>query len=217
MAVTPPPKWDQYYPGGVYQQAADWNEGQHEGIAKDPATQIGPTGPTGPVGIAGPTGAVGSVGPLGPTGSIPAGSSRASFRATMNNSDQFVNAGVYVKINFSYIDFQNGNYFNLSNRNWTPPAGVVLLHFQCFVRMSGYQQYSFYVDIFKNGIEIAQFNAVGENPAGPTRREVGSSTIVDIASGSDVYDARIFVNSPDGGGVIAGDRTITYFVGTLIA
>jgi len=55
MAVTPPPKWDQYYPGGVHQQAADWNEGQHEGIAKDPATQIGPTGPTGPVGIAGPT------------------------------------------------------------------------------------------------------------------------------------------------------------------
>ena len=48
---NPPPVWDQYYPGGVHQQAADWNASQHNQIYQDPGSHAGPTGPTGPAQI----------------------------------------------------------------------------------------------------------------------------------------------------------------------
>lgn len=63
-----PPVVDQYYPGGIVQQAIDWNMAQHETIA-DSIGQTGPTGPGGGAqGATGPSGAQGDVGPVGPTG-----------------------------------------------------------------------------------------------------------------------------------------------------
>src|SRR6516162_9940887 len=131
---NPPPMWDQYYPGGVYQQAADWNVSQHNQIYQDPGTHAGPTGPAGPASNA---------------------SGLASFRATLNNIDQ--NLGVTppanTVVNFSALAFQQGAYFNASNHTWTPPAGIIYLYALCTAGNYGWSS-PMSISIYKNGSPI---------------------------------------------------------------
>src|SRR5215475_8714984 len=129
---NPPPKWDQYYPGGPQQQAADWNASQHDQIYQDPGTHAGPIGPTGPTGIIGPTGITGPTGSLGPTGTVLSGSNQASFCASNTVNTSLTPQDTIIPFTIGGGNtFQKGNYFNNINHNWTPPVGVVLLQAQC--------------------------------------------------------------------------------------
>jgi hypothetical protein len=214
---NPPPVWDQYYPGGVHQQAADWNEGQHEGIAKDPGTLAGPTGPTGPVGIAGPTGSVGAIGPLGPTGTVPSGSGRASFRAVLSTDQPLGSNPSGVVVNFNTPLFQNGNYLNLSTHTWSPPAGVVFLHAQCLVLNLSAQFRSGLLAIYKNGSPLSDsYRTLDPTYGFGTIGASIQTSVIDICSGSDTYDVRISVGQQDSPSV-SGINQSSVFIGTLLA
>lgn len=201
---NPPPQWDQYYPGGPNQQAADWNVAQHSGIYQDPGTHAGPTGPTGPA---------------------PSASGIASFRAVMSanqNVGGAENQRMIGKINFDTLVFQQGNYFSIINRGWTPPAGRILLHASWFFNGTACLQTGdptgdytkATIGIYKNGIRIASryvgvtiFDSVGS---------------IDICSGSDVYDVEYdFYNGTSNFGnynpvIFQAVNYFTFFCGTLL-
>jgi len=160
---NPPPVWNQYYPGGSQQQAADWNAAQHSGIYQDPGTHAGPTGPTGPTG---------------------SGSAVAAFRAVAGGGQAIPNS-VLTRVNFPNVVFQTGaGNFDSINSIWSPPStGIVFMYAQITqVGNAGPNQ----ISIRKNGTPIATMQTPNQNANMPL-----CVCVVDAVLGPNVYDVAV--------------------------
>jgi hypothetical protein len=234
---NPPPVWDQYYPGGAFQQAADWNQSQHSAISQDPGTHAGPTGPTGPIGLTGLVGATGPTGVVGPTGTIPnVGSGKASFKAGLS-SDQNLSVppvpnspGGVLLVNFekpqqaSPDTFEQGNYFDGNKHIWVPPAGIVFLSASLWIQgnWSGLGQMALQILEIYDLINMTPYDGivtfetqVYSSPSSP----IITVSSLQKANGTHGYAVCANLGEINSGSYlrIGSGNNLTFFCGTLLA
>ncbi len=137
------------------------------------------------------------------------GGTPASFSAHKNGTDQTGIADLtFTQITFGTEVYDVGGYF--SSSAWTPPAGKVSLNVTCFMTGTVTVGSICLVAIYKNGVIFKQ----GIIGAGSDISGGSAATVTDdIANGSDVYTAYVFVNVDSGTATVLGLSRQTWFSG----
>jgi hypothetical protein len=154
----------------------------------------------------------------------------ASFSAHKNGVSQGGCPNLlYVPVTFSAVEFDNGCLFDTTNSWWKPPAGLVLLSANVWINAGakyldnypgdGYSQCAKFHRSPDNGVTWEQVRAnPGWNPAGYPSTGGSTMCTVAMASGTDLFQLRMYTTSQDGGSscVIDGNPAHTWFSGALL-
>lgn len=116
----------------------------------------------------------------------------------------------WTKINFNTVSYNVGSYFNTSTYRWTPPAGAVRLLFSWFGG-GAYLGTPVYLGLYKNGVffKTAIGSALSTTVAG------GQVSAVDVANGTDYYEAYVFLYTGSTAATVSA-TTHTWFEGTMV-
>jgi len=109
----------------------------------------------------------------------------ATLRATLTTNQEIPGGSGLNKVTFNRVQ-QHGNYFNLSNHTWKPPAGQVNLII--YAPRPG-------MFIFKNGVAV------------PSTGIDYNYFIVDHSNGDDIFDVRM-QSLPDGNFQVYADAAL---------
>jgi hypothetical protein len=150
-----------------------------------------------------------------------------AFRADKGNSPQTnVPNHQYGTISFGNVEFNQGEYYNVSNWTWCPPAGVVMMSTQISmyndIAVTGNP--SFTVKFFKNPTFDGSFITGGTDlPGGNGGPTLGwaqppaniQATAIDVTDGTACYAPGIYASSASGNGdmTIDGNPSHVYFQG----
>jgi hypothetical protein len=152
----------------------------------------------------------GSTGTTGPTGSSPP--TKDAFRAKMATNQTGIASGVDTKLAFGSKVFDVSTKYDSTNSRWTPSAGVVALGAAISILATLAKNTLPQVMVFKNGICIAQNGST--TVAGTTNAQVA---VVDLASGTDYYEAYCNVNTQGSGtATVVAVNFVTMFWGALL-
>lgn len=141
----------------------------------------------------------------------------AAFYAHKNSSNQSgLTHNAYTKITFGTARSNIGNYFDTTNSRWTPPAGPVQLNASIFVTSgAATSSGTFTVKITKNAGPADVGAGVGTAIVGLAGFAIAHVACVDVASGTDYYEANFFYTSAlaANDGVVDGNPVHTHFSG----
>lgn len=142
--------------------------------------------------------------PIGP-------STKPSFSAHKNGTNQTINDNTATKVTFGSENFDLGSYFDTTNSRWTPPAGKVRLSAGVTLA-NGAASGDFNVYIYKNGSLVRS-----------TYAYINALALVIFMCVTDIFDTNgtdyweIFVNQSTGGSKsLSGGTTLTWLSGEMI-
>ncbi len=141
------------------------------------------------------------------------GSSKASFHANKNGTDQTgLAANTETKVTFTTEVFDIGSYYDAANSKWTPPAGKVLIGGMLFFTAGTVAAGTIEAVIYKNGAAVFYFIGTIVTTSGVQSVYVET---LDDANGTDYYE---LYGQAGGAGTktVDGRGTLTYFWGTAI-
>jgi hypothetical protein len=142
-------------------------------------------------------------------------SSRPTFKANLNGSDQTgIVAATSTKLNYATEVYDVGSYYDAANAKWTPPAGLVaIVHKAQFKGINIADQTNYLAQIYKNGAlyEQQNYTTSGTGPIAPW------FVLIDQASGSDFYEPYCQGGAPaEGNKTVNGSTTVSYWTGFLL-
>ena len=121
----------------------------------------------------------------------------STFRATLSADQIGIPQNAFTKINFNVAGINVGGHFSTGTSRWTPPAGRVTLGLTLYGSVGAAA--NLYAAIYKNGAALVYiFNNSGSNSI-----TYASASIIDIANGTDFYEAYTLQNGPAGATVYA--------------
>jgi hypothetical protein len=143
---------------------------------------------------------------------------KPSFFAHRNGSSQTgIADSTTTKISLTTERLDIGGYFSTVNSRWTPPAGTVLLIAGAVLDAATTMAAgnAFVLQIYKNGTTvIGACNIV----AAVASSYIGATTAaIDVANGTDYYEAFVFVDTTGGTATLNGNEGNTYLCGTYLS
>lgn len=161
----------------------------------------GPAGPTGGSGIQGPPGTQGQQGDdgdegwPGPPGPPAPAIALANFSALL--SPAYLTPA-FARMMFTAPAVNAGGYFSNTTAQWTPPSGPVVLSCSLVVSCFEVGPVVLLLGVFKDDVQIASGSTIVQ---GDGSAAAASVSVVDVTTGSSVYEVRAYVAGLQGGWV----------------
>ena len=130
----------------------------------------------------------------------------STFRATLSADVTGIPQNAFTKINFNTAGINIGGHYNTSTYRWTPPAGRIMLGLTYYGNVGA--SANLYAAIYKNGASIAYVF----NNSGPNTITYASCQWIDVANGTDYYEAYVLQNGP-AGAIVYASSAQTFFYG----
>jgi hypothetical protein len=132
------------------------------------------------------------------------------FRAVLSGNQTGITDATHTKIAFDTESIDVGGYFDTINNRWTPPAVPVVLYAQAYITGTMIAGSLSGVSIYKNGAAAARPPTFYAQITNECR---SGATYMDVANGTDYYEAFAIADVSAGTVTVQTGAVQTFFYG----